>query len=111
MINTGAIELTNAGSTEKFTVVEVKLLVESLAPSDLYDLIGEDFLGLVDPTKGVIFNGKMPMWLAACLTHEFHAVSWLAMNDPRLGAVVIASHNPNVKVADIVDWRSELYIN
>jgi CRISPR-associated protein Csx3 len=110
-IQTDALMIFNAGETENFSVVEIKLLNETLQPSDLYDLKGQDFLSLVDPKKGVILNGKMPMWLACFLTHEFHAVAWLGMNDPRLGGIVIASHSPSQQVGNVVDWHSELYIH
>ncbi len=109
-IQTEALMIFNAGETPELCVVEIKLLKDA-EPSDLYALKGQNFLGLVDPKKGVILNGRMPMWLACFLTHEFHAVSWLAMNDPRLGGIVVASHNLSFQVGDKVDWHSELYIN
>lgn len=93
--------------TEKkqdYQILTVKLNSESITSHCLKDLKQHDLLSILDTTKGVIINGKMPIWLAAFLTHECHATVWVAMNDPRLGAIVVESHNPNCKVGDVIRW-------
>jgi CRISPR-associated protein Csx3 len=52
----------------------------------------------IDPTAGVILSGRAPIWLYSYLVHELHAVAWLGCFDPRLGAIIVASHQPGVEV-------------
>lgn len=47
----------------------------------------------IDFRKGVILYGKGPVWLYAFLSHELHIAKWLATFDPRIGAVVVQSHD------------------
>ena len=53
--------------------------------------------------KGVILSGRGPVWLYSYLTHHYHPAAWVATNDPRLGAVVVASHTPEVKPGMVID--------
>ena len=58
----------------------------------------------IDFRKGVIIYGKGPVWLYAFLSHELHIAKWLATYDPRIGAVVVQSHEINSpQVGDIID--------
>ena len=42
---------------------------------------------------GLIFSGRGPIWLYACLLHLAHPFAWIAIHDPRLGgAVVVQRH-------------------
>jgi CRISPR-associated protein Csx3 len=109
-IETTQVKLTNNGETPDFTVVAVELLVDSVTPDCLKELKNTDLLSLVDTTKGVVIDNARPTWLAGFLAHEFHATAWVAVNDPRLGAVVIESHSPSRQVSQVLDWKSELYI-
>ncbi|HAY32505.1 MAG TPA: CRISPR-associated ring nuclease Crn3/Csx3 [Ignavibacteria bacterium] len=49
----------------------------------------------IDYTKGVIMYGKAPVWLFAYLSHELHIAKWVASFDPRIGAVIVQSHDIN----------------
>jgi len=43
--------------------------------------------------QGVVINGKIPPWLVAHLTHQFHPYQWVGIYDPRFaGAVVVTRH-------------------
>ena len=50
--------------------------------------------GTVDGTKGVVISGRGPVWFFGALLHHLHVTRWSATFDPRLGAVVVASHHP-----------------
>lgn len=47
----------------------------------------------IDFKKGVIISGKGPIWLYAHLVHLLHISAWVAVYDPRIGAVVVQSHS------------------
>ncbi len=57
-------------------------LLEVTLPSEVH---GREPLGL-------IISGRGPIWLYGYLVHRAHPFAWLAVHDPRLGAVVIARH-------------------
>lgn len=65
----------------------------TLLPEELRTVI--DQIGdTVDATKGVIVGGRGPVWLYGAILHHLHVTRWSATFDPRLGAVVVASHHP-----------------
>ena len=53
----------------------------------------------------VIVEGRAPIWRYGMALHLLHAspAAAIAFYDPRLGAVVVASHNPQWKVGQVVD--------
>jgi CRISPR-associated protein Csx3 len=57
----------------------------------------------IDPKMGVIISGRAPIWLYAYLVHELHPTAWVACHDPRLGAVVVATHSREVQVGQILN--------
>lgn len=56
----------------------------------------------IDTTQGVVINGRAPIWLYGYLIHELHPTAWVACNDPRLGAVVVATHSKTVKIGQVI---------
>jgi len=57
----------------------------------------------VPSAKGVVVSGRGPVWLYGRLVHHFHPARWVAVFDPRLnGAVVVASHWPEVKPGEVL---------
>ncbi len=52
--------------------------------------------------KGVIISGRGPIWFYGRLIHYFHPSKWVAVYDPRIGAVVVQSHDPSVKEGEII---------
>lgn len=56
----------------------------------------------IDPRKGIVLSGRMPMWLCAYLVHECHPTLWVACFDPRLGAVVVSTHCKHVQVGQVI---------
>ncbi len=55
----------------------------------------------IDFTKGVVIEGKSPIWLYGYLVHECHPAAWVGCYDTRLGAVVVATHTHDVAISQI----------
>jgi len=53
--------------------------------------------------RGVILSGRGPIWLYGRLIHYYHPARWVAVYDPRLGAVVVQSHVPDVKEGEVIE--------
>ena len=53
--------------------------------------------------QGVVIEGKAPIWLYSYLVHECHPSAWVACYDPRLGAVVVATHDVAIAVGTVLD--------
>jgi len=51
----------------------------------------------------VLLNGRAPVWGYAMLVHQAHATPAIAAFDPRLGYVVVASHDPRFTVGAVLD--------
>jgi len=56
----------------------------------------------IDSTRGVVISGRGPMWLYGFLIHELHPTPWVAVYDPRLGAVVVATHSRVAQVGQVI---------
>lgn len=65
----------------------------------------------IDPTQGVVISGRGPLWLYGHLIHELHPTAWVACYDPRLGAVVVASHSPRVRVGQVILLEKKLVLS
>ncbi len=53
--------------------------------------------------RGLIISGRGPIWLYAYLVHHYHPTPFIAIYDPRIGAVVIQSHVKSINVGDVID--------
>jgi CRISPR-associated protein Csx3 len=56
----------------------------------------------IDTRVGVAIDGRGPIWLYGYLIHELHPTAWVACNDPRIGAIVVATHTKGVRVGQIL---------
>jgi len=83
---------------DDFTLVEFQLS-GPISPGELKDIVPPE----VDPRKGVVISGRGPVWLYGYLVHHYHPTRWVATFDPRLGAVVVSSHTPDVRVGEVVE--------
>lgn len=91
--------LVKTTETETYTLVDIEIENGTAEPSDLKTME----LPTVKGNKGVILNGRAPIWVFGTLIHHFHATQWVATNDPRQGgAVVVESHKSGVSVGDII---------
>jgi CRISPR-associated protein Csx3 len=55
----------------------------------------------IDYSQGIVIEGKAPIWLYGYLVHECHPSAWVGCYDPRLGAVVVATHTPDVSPGQV----------
>ncbi len=87
-------------------VVEIELLRPDrlMFPEDLRQLYLPPEL---DPRKGVILTGRAPIWLYGWLVHACHHTRWVACYDPRLGAVVVSTHHPEVHLGEVLLLQKE----
>jgi len=84
---------------ENFSLVEFEIEGGVCNPNDLKGLN----MPAIDHTKGVVISGRGPIWLYGVILHEYHPAKWVGVFDPRLGGgVVVQSHDPEVKVGDVV---------
>jgi CRISPR-associated protein Csx3 len=65
------------------------------------DIKGLKIPPTIDFTKGVVIEGKAPIWLYGYLVHECHPSAWVACYDTRLGAVVVATHCHDVGISQV----------
>lgn len=84
--------LTLIPTPEDFQILDFFIAGDGvIAPEDLRNVqLPSD----LDYTRGVVINGKGPVWLFAHLVHLCHPTAWIATADPRLGAVVVENHVP-----------------
>lgn len=81
------------------------LTVELTRPDRIVD--PEDLATLelpagIDTTGGVVISGRAPIWLYSYLVHELHPTAWVACYDPRLGAVVVATHSRLARIGQVI---------
>ena len=87
---------------EDFSVVNFEL-DGPLSPQDLPEVLREFSKENLKFNKGIVISGRGPIWLYGTLIHECHPAKWIACYDPRLvGGVVIESHDPRVKVGEVI---------
>jgi len=57
----------------------------------------------------VVLTGRAPIWRYGLAFHELHGspAGALATWDPRLGAVIIATHSPNFSEGSVLDLEAE----
>jgi CRISPR-associated protein Csx3 len=69
--------------------------------SDLPEIIQE--FPQVDPAKGVILSGRLPIPVYCAIAHHLHPTAWVAIMAPAAGgAVVVQSHKKGFGVGQIV---------
>ncbi len=94
---TNPIDIT-ATESDAYTLVDINIEGGTCEPADLKTLA----IPTVKGNKGVVLNGRAPIWVFATLVHHFHATQWVATNDPRLGVIVVESHKSGVSVGDVI---------
>lgn len=82
----------------ELAVITIDLEGAVLTPKDLVDI----HYPSVNPRLGVIINGRAPIWLYATFLHQYHYCAFTGINDPRLGAVITATHHPDYAVGDVL---------
>ncbi|MFA6131980.1 MAG: CRISPR-associated ring nuclease Crn3/Csx3 [Patescibacteria group bacterium] len=54
-------------------------------------------------TLPVLLNGRGPVWGYAMLVHAAHPTPAVATFDPRLGYIVVATHDERFAVGNVID--------
>ncbi|WP_448573210.1 CRISPR-associated ring nuclease Crn3/Csx3 [Trichothermofontia sp.] len=100
-----AIELTviphqtEAGMPYQHLRFHLRTVDGNIEPADLKGL---HLPTSIDCKQGVVIEGRGPIWLYGYLVHECHPAAWVGCYDPRLGAVVVASHTHAVQVGEVL---------
>lgn len=86
------IKLSLINTDKDYQILDIFLDSDGLiSPEQLNEIeLPED----IDYTKGIVINGKAPIWLYAHLVHLCHISAFVAVFDPRLGAVIVQRHLP-----------------
>lgn len=71
-------------------------------PEEFAGAVRDEGERLYPPGKGVIISGRGPVWGYAMIVHAAHPARWIATVDPRLGAVVVQSHVPEMRAGDVI---------
>lgn len=89
---------------QEFTIIEINLTSHDgvITPDMLKSMIEQ--APAVPCDRGVVLNGRAPIWLMAALSHEYHPARWVATFDPRLGGAVVVSrhHKEAPQVGEVV---------
>jgi CRISPR-associated protein Csx3 len=73
---------------------------QPITPEELLPVLPEIPRGAL-----VVIEGRAPIWRYGMAFHRLHSspAGAIAVFDPRLGAVVVASHHPNWREGQVVD--------
>ncbi len=85
------IQITLIRAREDFQLLDIFIGGNGIA--DPQELAGVHLPAGIDWRKGVIINGRAPIWLYALFVHQCHPAVWVAVMDPRHGAVVVETHH------------------
>jgi CRISPR-associated protein Csx3 len=86
------IQITLIPTSEDFQLLDVFIGGNGIA--DPQELAEVHLPAGIDWRKGVIINGRGPIWLYAFLVHQCHPAAWVAVMDPRHGAIIVEAHHP-----------------
>ena len=94
------LRLSSDHQADGITFQVIEIVLDGIATPD--DLSRLRLPAGIDTRQGVVLTGRAPIWLYGWLVHECHFTRWVACYDPRLGAVVIESHTPEVRVGQVI---------
>lgn len=86
-----------------YRIVSFEIRGDVTTPKEFAKAVSEIASRLVG-NLGIIINGKGPIWGYAMLLHSAHATPWVATRDPRLGAVIVQSHDPSRVVGEVMPF-------
>jgi CRISPR-associated protein Csx3 len=87
------VTLTLAPTPDAFDVLDI--LLEGNGLANAADLDALRFPAGLRGDRGVVLNGRAPIWLYARLLHLCEGAPWVATTDPRQGAVVVRATAPD----------------
>jgi CRISPR-associated protein Csx3 len=86
---------------DEYTLIRFEL--DTIKPENLKTLKPPK----VNNAKGVVLSGRGPTWLYCYLVHHYHPTRFIAIYDPRIGAIIVESHWPSYSVGDIIKIHEE----
>ncbi len=89
--------------SDSWTLVEFEL-PNAISPDQLEQIL--ELAPKIDARKGVIISGRGPIWLHSALAHHYHPTRWVAHFDPRVGTVVVQSHDTKLKIGDVIELKA-----
>ena len=93
----------NVKESDEYTIVSFEI-EGVLSPEDLVSLTPPK----VEGSKGVILNGRGPIWVYCFLTHFYHPTRFIATYDPRLGgAVIVETHSVKYAIGSVLKCYPE----
>jgi len=88
---------------EKYILINIELTNE-ITYSILKNIKPPDIVKENIANKGVVLNGRAPIWLYGFLIHFYHPTKFVAVYDPRInGAVIVQSHSPEYSVGNLIE--------
>lgn len=88
---------------EKYVLINIELKQE-LTHTILKNIKPPNLVEKNLANKGVVLNGRGPIWLYGYLIHFYHPSKFVAVYDPRInGAVIVQSHSPEYSVGNIIE--------
>lgn len=84
------LRLSLISTQENFQIIDILLENNGIvSPLELNEI---DLPDGIDWSKGVVIAGRAPIWLYSYLVHQCHPSAWVAVYDPRWGAIVVQTH-------------------
>jgi len=95
--------LTDSGQAYQHLQIVLQVQDGVISPEDIKGLELPDG---IQWSRGVVLEGRAPIWLYGYLIHLCHAAAWVGCYDPRLsGAVVVQTHTRGVSVGLVIPLR------
>ena len=86
---------------DSFKIIDMEIASGSTNPEEFAAAIELSKKEFVGPFV-MLLGGRGPVWGYGMMLHEAHASKAVATLDPRLGYVVVQSHDANYKVGQII---------
>ncbi|MGB9853119.1 MAG: CRISPR-associated ring nuclease Crn3/Csx3 [Candidatus Kapaibacteriota bacterium] len=95
------LKLTLIPTPENFQILDI--LLENNGIISPIELNQVSLPPSIDWSKGVVIAGRAPIWLYSYLVHQCHPSAWVAVYDPRWGAIVVQHHKTDSPaIGDII---------
>jgi CRISPR-associated protein Csx3 len=104
------IELKSQSDSKEYSAILLSFEIEGgiISPEELPSVVDSIDSLRVIPQMGIVLSGRGPIWLYAAMIHRLHVTRWVAVHDPRLGAVVASAHHPGApSVGTILEFSAQ----
>lgn len=86
---------------DSFKIIDMEIASGSTNPEEFATALEASKQEFVGPFV-MLLGGRGPVWGYGMMMHETHASKAVATLDPRIGYVVVQSHDANYKVGQII---------